>query len=81
MKNIEINGSASIDWIYPEIYGNEKAKDTITLALSHTRAAADIQIQYDSEKDGWEISRTLKNGQRRLLAFIPAWSEDASGLE
>lgn len=95
MKRIEVTDSIMIDWMYPEIYGAEKPKSVLNIALYHTRAANDIEIEYDSEKDGWEIYQTIPIGnfkrrsdniysqdqKRKLIAFIPAWDEEYSFSE
>lgn len=91
-KNIELDGSANIDWMYPEIYGKDKPRDVLNIALYHVRAACDIEIEYNSDKDGWEIFQTIvigdykqksdgtwfKENKRKSLAFIPAWDEEES---
>lgn len=85
-KPLELRGSQSIDWMYPEIYGHEKPHDSLNIALYHTRAANNIQIKYDSDRDGWVIfmERTTQNedgfvestGRIEEVAFVPAWLED-----
>jgi hypothetical protein len=66
----------NVDLWYPSVEGNP---DKIQLALQCVRAADDIVITYDYERDGWAISRPLDppdvhgGGDGRELAFIPAW--------
>lgn len=85
IKMIEINGTKNqqsihehIQWLYPEIYDN-KNLSSITISLSHTRAASDIRIKYDSDRDGWIIERSLCDpdnydaSDMQQVAFIEAW--------
>ena len=62
----------------------------LRVGLYHVRAADDIEIQYESESDGWVIYRTVTVGyeahadknyyepfeKRKELAFIPAWDDE-----
>jgi hypothetical protein len=86
--NIDLWGSGAISWvagIYPE------DRTVLRVGLFHTRAADDIEIEYDSERDGWVIYRTVTVGwtdptpekgyydsieKRKELAFIPAWDDE-----
>jgi hypothetical protein len=67
-KPIEIEGSGSVDWIYPEIY--KEPKGTLTISLIHTRAAANIRISYDSENDLWVIEKQFESGKFKTMAQI-----------
>jgi hypothetical protein len=86
---MEIRGTKSnyepthetIDWMYPEIYDRDK-QSTLRIGLCHTRAADDIRIKYDSERDGWIIEQasifehdTDKNYDPdwKEVAFVKAW--------
>jgi len=82
-KLIELPGSAHIEWMYPNIYGDEK-RDRISIGLCHVRAANDITIEYNAERDGWVImmneTREVPGGAETVkedveVAFIPAWLE------
>lgn len=90
-ESIDVRGSKRIDWMYPNIYGpplEGQPRDILNIALMHVRAACDIEIEYDSDRDGWAIYRTVDvsytevdgiwqpNTERREKAFIPAWEED-----
>ena len=80
---IEIKGTVSLLWLYPEIYNRNK-QDAITLSLMHTRAADDIRIRYDSGRDGWMIEQAAvfewDAGDKACdmewaeVAFIKAWA-------
>ena len=88
MKCLQIfNESARIDW-HAGIYKDGRTK--LVIALMHVRAANDIEIEYDSDRDGWVIYMTVTLGsrhnqaegcyepieERREKAFIPAWDKD-----
>jgi len=88
MKSIEVKKSATVDWMYPNIY-KEEPLDCLTIALMHVRAANDIEIEFSGERNGWVIYMTVTVGyrpsgkghdepieERREKAFIPAWDED-----
>lgn len=65
-----------IDWIYPEIYDRSK-QSTIQIGLSHTRAADDIRIKYDSERDGWIIEQAVVFEDVDVDIYDPDWKEVA----
>ena len=77
---MDVKGTKEIGWMYPDIYGTDKPRDFLRIVLYHVRAANDIEIEYNSERDGWVIycQVSLGNGieERREKAFIPAWDED-----
>ena len=86
--NIDIWGSAQIGWfagIYPD------NRTVLKVGLYHVRAADDIEIEYDSERDGWVIYRTVTVGwtdptpekgyydsieKRKEVAFIPSLDDE-----
>ena len=81
---INVKGSEHITWSYPEIY---KEQDTLTVSLMHTRAADDIKIYFDSNRNGYVIlmdktkyiddegrSEVIKENEE--VAFVPAWNEE-----
>ena len=85
-----------IEWMYPDIYdkdlnGNPTPHSVLKIGLMHVRAADDIEIEYDSARDGYAIYRTVTIGwteptaeknysepieKRKEVAFIPAWDEE-----
>lgn len=79
-----------IDWMYPEIYGNNLPRSVLRIGLYHVRAADDIEVEYNSERDGYVIYQTVTTGwsldkddncykaieKRKKKAFIPAWDEE-----
>jgi hypothetical protein len=85
---IDLWGSAQIGWfagIYPE------DRTVLKVGLYHVRASDDIEIEYDSGRDGWVIYRTVTVGwteptpeknyyepieKRKEVAFIPSWDEE-----
>jgi hypothetical protein len=80
----------SIDWMYPEIYGKDEPRSILKIGLYHVRAADDIEIEYDSDRDGYVIYQTVTVGyklepegkflepveKRKEKAFIPAWDDE-----
>jgi hypothetical protein len=92
MTDIEVSGDANIDWMYPSIYAEDGPRNFLRIGLMHVRAANDIEIEYDSDRDGWLIFQIITTGfklvesekgnyyepieDRREMAFIPAWAED-----
>jgi hypothetical protein len=89
-----INGDSSthehVEWMYPEIYDRSK-QSTLTIGLCHTRAADDIRIKYDSERDGWVIEQasTFKwscddlvcDSDWKEVAFVQAWAREKNKEE
>jgi hypothetical protein len=71
-----------VELAYPRIEGNP---DAIIVSLSDVRAADDLTIKYDFERDGWVISRDILDQLDDLqaseitehieVAFVPAWSD------
>lgn len=81
----EVEGTAYIDWSYPNIYASKDRLDRLHIGLSHVRAADDLVIEYDGDRDGWVIrmDRTRRmDGWSEVVeeavevAFIPAWNEE-----
>jgi hypothetical protein len=89
---IEIRGTknnvpehARIDWLYPEIYDRDK-QSTLRIGMCHTRAADDIRIKYDSERDGWVIEQSstfawdcedpVMDEDWQEAAFVQAWARE-----
>jgi len=82
MKTVEVEGTASIVWSYPNIY---ETPDHLRLGLSHLRAADDLRISYSSERDGWVIEQASKfeweDGEDldedwQEVAFVQAWARE-----
>lgn len=86
LNPIEVRGSAKIDWMYPNIYGD--SPDVLRIALYHVRAANNIEIEYNSQRDGWVVYQQVTTGfreiggcmdsveKRKEVAFIPAWDAE-----
>lgn len=74
-----------IMWSYPEIYDRSK-QSTLTISLGHTRAADNIRIKYDSERDGWVIEQasvfewnkddSVCDPNWQEVAFVKAWARE-----
>lgn len=67
---------ATVTLSYPRCENNPKA---IEIVLSDVRAADDIRVEYDFERDGWKISQKVyaiaDDGQ--LLDESEEWHEQA----
>jgi len=88
MKEIEIGidgeKTARVEWMYPNIYKDESL-DYIEIGLYHVRAADDIRIEFDGERNGYVIrmDRTVEREghcetieEKQEVAFIPAWNQE-----
>lgn len=70
-----------IDFWYPN---QEESQPEVTIGLTHVRAADNIRVSYDFERDGWVIEQ-MSNREAwdsgdpycdpcwREAAFCPAW--------
>ena len=85
-ETVEAYGDCRIDWMYPEIYGKTKPQNTLTIDLTHIRAADGIRIKYDSERDGWIIEQAsifewneedeVCDSDWQEVAFVQAWGRE-----
>lgn len=85
----EVRGrQASFDFIYPRVDERPGRVQSITVGLEDVRAANDITIQFDFDRDGWVIEsgtifmwdtddKAREHGMEEV-AFIPAYSVAAS---
>jgi hypothetical protein len=74
---------------YPEI--NEPASHYLEVGLMHVRAADNIRIHYDGDRDGWVIEQAsvfawdaddeIRDEGWIEVAFIPAWGSKKVGWE
>ena len=72
-----------IDLFYPRLDGHTKA---VQVGLTDVRAADDIRIEYDYERDGWVIKQAqvfeweadddVMDPQWKEVAFIEAWASE-----
>lgn len=79
---------ASFDFIYPR--SEDDRVQSLTVGLEDVRAANDITIRFDFERDGWVITSGTKfmwmdgedatDDRPEEVGFIPSWSE-AAGSE
>lgn len=75
--------TVSFDFVYPR--HDDKRIERLRVGLEDVRAANDIEIRYDFDRDGWVIESPTKfmwevgedQSDTRLeeVAFIPAYSE------
>ncbi len=87
-SHLDLWGSGTIGW-FAGIYHEDRT--VLRVGLHHVRAADDIEIEYDSARDGWVVYRTVTVGwtdptpeknyyepieKRKELAFIPAWDDE-----
>lgn len=67
------------DEIYLDLWYPEVEEDSIrylVLGLMAVRAADNIRISYDFERNGWKIEQPIKNGDVwgwKESAFLPAY--------
>lgn len=87
---LEVSGNVQVEW-HPQIYGikpyNDQPRDVLTVSLSHVRAAGGFEVEFDAERNGWVIYRTVCTGwdeagamieKRKEVAFLDAFdSEEA----
>jgi hypothetical protein len=88
--NVEVGPDAIVTWMYPNIYkhdprtGQKTPLSQLRVGISHVRAADELIIEYDSERDGYVIrmDKTVDRGsymdtvqEAVEVAFIPAWNE------
>lgn len=73
---------AQVDLWYPNVQDGETSE--VRVGLVSVRAADDIVIRYDFDRDGWAIlmERTIDRGDWMEetgiwdeMAFVPAWNE------
>jgi hypothetical protein len=72
-------GVNAVDLWYPQLPGDTPT--VLEVQLVHVRAARDIHIQYDFDRDGYAVSAQAGEDFAAPyveVAFIPAW-EDAPG--
>lgn len=72
----------SVEFWYPRVDSPDTVR-TITVGLMDVRAADDIEITYDFDRDGYSIKREVMTeegvwhvhtGEFVEVAFIPAWT-------
>ena len=82
LESEEMDDTIYIELKYPR---NEKNKNKVQVGLMDVRAADDILIEYDFERDGWVIKQASKFqweiGEKRdedwqEVAFIQAWGRE-----
>jgi len=81
------NNVPIIELCYPRIEGNAKE---LEIELMDTRAADNIRISYDFDRDGWtikqasifewEVDDTPHNSDWQEVAFIKAWGRECEKL-
>lgn len=90
MKLIDIgmgekDKNAMIDWMYPNIYPQKQPLDSLIVSLCHVRAANNIKICFDGDRNAWIIlmdkTKDVEQGSEIVeeaceVAVIPAWYED-----
>jgi hypothetical protein len=75
--------SKRIDLEYPEVGTNDKF---VLVGLMDVRAADDIRISYDFDRDGWKIEQAsifgwdagdkIQDMDWQEVAFVQAWGRD-----
>ena len=82
-RKLETNESCSVDLWYPNIDPDRGPLPRIKIGLMHVRAADDITVEFDGERNGWVIrmdrTREHEGGvgetieEKVEVAFVPAW--------
>ncbi len=83
-ETIEVKDSALIEWMYPDIYGKKRQQSEITISLFHVRAANNLNIRFDSDRNGYVLymdktkdmdgyCETIE--EHCEVGFVPAWNE------
>lgn len=72
-----------VDWMYP---GVEDNATHLQLGMCHVRAADDIRIRYDFDRDGWSVEQSKWfewdaddeecDPDWQEVAFIKAWARE-----
>lgn len=65
-----------VELCYPCI-GDPDKNTYVSIGLEHVRAADDIRIHYDGNRDGWAISQMTRFNCRPEEEYDPAWKEVA----
>lgn len=87
LRNVEIEahpdgGTASVNLLYPRSDGHVSQ---LQISLYEVRAADDIRISYDFERDGWKIEQEeilndhgayTGTGDWKEVAFVQAWARE-----
>lgn len=78
-------GVTAVDLWYPDAQGEPTV---VEIQLVHVRAARDIRVQYDFDRDGYVVSAPDTDGydpyvdardERYVeVAFVPAWSDGST---
>jgi hypothetical protein len=81
---MKIGDELHIDLWYPDVDDTEIRK--FVIGLIDVRAADDIRISYDKERDGWKIEQAstfewdaddkIQNPDWQEVAFIRAWARE-----
>lgn len=76
----------TVNLMYPK-----QGEDKVTIALYHVRAADDLTVQYDFNRDGWVMTRevckhTEEGGIESLgiwveVGFVPSWTMEVGSDE
>ena len=91
MKGLEAQGTTWVTWSYPNLHGGSYGEgDVLTICLEHVRAANNLRIRYDSERDGWSLlmddidpdkDTDIRDAIVREVAFVPSWCPKQAGPE
>lgn len=74
MANDPIQTQDGTLW-YPRVDDNASS---VAVSLYDVRAADDLRISYDFERDGWSIARGEKPDVE--VAFVPAWDDQGPSI-
>lgn len=80
---LDDDGSLGISLWYPDFHAPMQQQPKVRIELYHTRAADDITIFYDGDRDGWAVlmDKTVQHETHMEciekdaeVVFIPAWN-------
>lgn len=86
IKFIDDKDRPEVEFAYPKRRPDGMSMDEVVVSLMHVRAAQDIHIRYDFERDGWAVTMAVTDGEygamtedgdgflMQEVAFIGAWA-------
>ncbi len=82
------DGTLHVDLLYPDCAGEDHIR-RVEIGLLHVRAADDIRISYDFDRDGyiieqssifsWDLADEVCDPDWQEVAFIQAWAREKPG--
>jgi hypothetical protein len=73
LENAQLNGDTLLIYLWYPRSDDFEVKQ-IQIGLIDIRAADDIRVSYDHNRNGWVIQQALDDGWTEV-AFVEAWSQ------